>query len=56
VPLIYLLPVEVMVGLSTAITVTAISLLVAFTFGYIRHLRQRAAGGRTQANGPSRLA
>jgi hypothetical protein len=41
VPLIYLLPVKVMVGLSTAITVTAIGLLVAFTFGYIRHVRQQ---------------
>jgi len=56
VPLIYLLPVKVMVGLSTAITVTAVSLLVAFTFGYIRHLRQRAAGGRTEANEASRFA
>lgn len=55
VPLVYLLPVEVMVGLSTAITVTAISLLVAFTFGYIRHVQQRVAGGRTQANGASRF-
>jgi hypothetical protein len=42
IPLIYLLPVKVMVGLSTAITVTAVSLLVAFTFGYIRHVRRRA--------------
>jgi hypothetical protein len=42
VPLVYLLPVKVMVGLSTAIAVTAIGLLVAFTFGYIRRLRERA--------------
>jgi hypothetical protein len=43
VPLIYLLPVKVMVGLSTAIAVTAIGLLVAFTFGYIRRVRRQAA-------------
>ncbi|WP_323099397.1 VC0807 family protein [Intrasporangium sp. YIM S08009] len=54
--LVFLLPVTVMVGLSTVITVTAVSLLVGFTLGYIRHVRQRAAGGHTQANGASRSA
>jgi hypothetical protein len=54
VPLIYLLPITVMVGLSTGITVTAISLLIAVTFGYIRHVRQRAAG-RTEASEASRF-
>lgn len=43
VPLIYLLPVTVMVGLSSAIAVTTLGLLVAFTFGYIRRVRRRAA-------------
>ena len=56
IPLIYLLPVTVMVGLSTAITVTAISLLIAFTFAYIRRVRQRAAAGRTEASEGPRFA
>jgi hypothetical protein len=43
IPLIYLLPISVMVGLSTALTVTAFVLLTAWMIGYLRRHRARGA-------------
>lgn len=51
VPLVYLLPVEVMVGLSTALTVTTFALLTCWNVGYVARARRRMAAAERSGRG-----
>ena len=51
IPLIYVLPIQVMVGLSTVLQAAAFTLLIAWTMWYGKRMRRRA-GTTTSASRP----
>lgn len=48
VPLVYLLPIDVMAGLSQLMLLAAIGVLVAWTVAYIRRARRRGAAAAAE--------